>query len=255
MESYESKNEEIDLKKKDKIKYNILLQDLNSNHHYIKLPLISPFPIRMKNKGNISLNSQNKSNYSIDLSSINSKQASNKRSINYSNNFDDFYNEHSTFNTDLLITNPNVFHNKVIRKNERYYFPSSNNFEEINLNNTKQLNNDEKNIIKNYLQDLAFDKAYKRKKINKNIRNIIKSEIKEAKNKLHTKDISKSTTRKKPLILEKFEKLKFIKKENPILQLNRKSNVPSLVKDSKIMFKLFSKGLNLKNINDYESKY
>ena len=59
----------------------------------------------------------------------------------------------------------------------------------------------------------------------------------------------------KPLILEKFERLKFIKKENPILQLNRKANVPSLVKDTKIMFKLFSKGLNLKNINDYESKY
>ena len=252
MESYESKNEDIELKRKDKKKYNILLQDLNISSHYIKLPLISPFPTQRKNKGNISLNSHNKNNYSMDLLSINSKQSSNKKSINYSNTYDD---EHSTFNTDLLITNPNVFHNKVIRKNERYYFPSSNNFEEINLNNTKQLNNDEKNIIKNYLQDLAFDKAYKRKKINKNIRNIIKSEIKEAKNKLHIKDISKSTTRKKPLILEKFEKLKFIKKENPILQLNRKSNVPSLVKDSKIMFKLFSKELNLKNINDYESKY
>ena len=252
MESYESKNEDIELKRKDKKKYNILLQDLNISSHYIKLPLISPFPTQRKNKGNISLNSHNKNNYSMDLLSINSKQSSNKKSINYSNTYDD---EHSTFNTDLLITNPNVFHNKVIRKNERYYFPSSNNFEEINLNNTKQLNNDEKNIIKNYLQDLAFDKAYKRKKINKNIRNIIKSEIKEAKNKLHIKDISKSTTRKKPLILEKFEKLKFIKKENPILQLNRKSNVLSLVKDSKIMFKLFSKGLNLKNINDYESKY
>jgi hypothetical protein len=112
MESYESKNEEIDLKKKDKIKYNILLQDLNSNHHYIKLPLISPFPIRMKNKGNISLNSQNKSNYSIDLSSINSKQASNKRSINYSNNFDDFYNLKTTklFNNEIAhqIINGNI---------------------------------------------------------------------------------------------------------------------------------------------------
>ena len=73
MESYESKNEESDLKRKNKVKYNILLQDINASHHYIKLPLISPFPIRMKNKGNISLNSQNKSNYSIDLSSINSK--------------------------------------------------------------------------------------------------------------------------------------------------------------------------------------
>ena len=255
MESYESKNEDIELKRKDKKKYNILLQDLNSNHHYIKLPLISPFPIRMKNKGNISLNSQNKSNYSIDLSSINSKQASNKRSINYSNNFDDFYNEHSTFNTDLLITNPNVFHNKVIRKNERYNIPSSVDLGEINRNIINKSNNNEGHIIKDYLQDLAFDKAYKRKKININIRNILKNEIKDAKNKLHIKDVSKSTKRTKPIILEKFERLKFIKKENPILQLNRQANVPSIVKDTKIMFKLFSKGLNLKNINDYESKY
>jgi hypothetical protein len=252
MESYESKNEDIELKRKDKKKYNILLQDLNISSHYIKLPLISPFPTQRKNKGNISLNSHNKSNYSMDLLSINSKQSSNKKSINYSNTYDD---EHSTFNTDLLITNPNVFHNKVIRKNERYNIPSSVDLGEINRNIINKSNNNEGHIIKDYLQDLAFDKAYKRKKININIRNILKNEIKDAKNKLHIKDVSKSTKRTKPIILEKFERLKFIKKENPILQLNRKSNVPSLVKDSKIMFKLFSKGLNLKNINDYESKY
>ena len=83
MESYESKNEDIELKRKDKKKYNILLQDLNISSHYIKLPLISPFPTQRKNKGNISLNSHNKSNYSMDLLSINSKQSSNKKSINY----------------------------------------------------------------------------------------------------------------------------------------------------------------------------
>ncbi len=252
MESYESKNEDIELKRKDKKKYNILLQDLNISSHYIKLPLISPFPTQRKNKGNISLNSHNKSNYSMDLLSINSKQISNKKSINYSNTYDD---EHSTFNTDLLITNPNVFHNKVIRKNERYNIPSSVDLGEINRNIINKSNNNEGHIIKDYLQDLAFDKAYKRKKININIRNILKNEIKDAKNKLHIKDVSKSTKRTKPIILEKFERLKFIKKENPILQLNRQANVPSIVKDTKIMFKLFSKGLNLKNINDYESKY
>lgn len=252
MESYESKNEDIELKRKDKKKYNILLQDLNISSHYIKLPLISPFPTQRKNKGNISLNSHNKSNYSMDLLSINSKQSSNKKSINYSNTYDD---EHSTFNTDLLITNPNVFHNKVIRKNERYNIPSSVDLGEINRNIINKSNNNEGHIIKDYLQDLAFDKAYKRKKININIRNILKNEIKDAKNKLHIKDVSKSTKRTKPIILEKFERLKFIKKENPILQLNRQANVPSIVKDTKIMFKLFSKGLNLKNINDYESKY
>ena len=252
MESYESKNEDIELKRKDKKKYNILLQDLNISSHYIKLPLISPFPTQRKNKGNISLNSHNKNNYSMDLLSINSKQSSNKKSINYSNTYDD---EHSTFNTDLLITNPNVFHNKVIRKNERYNIPSSVDLGEINRNIINKSNNNESHIIKDYLQDLAFDKAYKRKKININIRNILKNEIKDAKNKLHIKDVSKSTKRTKPIILEKFERLKFIKKENPILQLNRQANVPSIVKDTKIMFKLFSKGLNLKNINDYESKY
>lgn len=252
MESYESKNEDIELKRKDKKKYNILLQDLNISSHYIKLPLISPFPTQRKNKGNISLNSHNKNNYSMDLLSINSKQSSNKKSINYSNTYDD---EHSTFNTDLLITNPNVFHNKVIRKNERYNIPSSVDLGEINRNIINKSNNNEGHIIKDYLQDLAFDKAYKRKKININIRNILKNEIKDAKNKLHIKDVSKSTKRTKPIILEKFERLKFIKKENPILQLNRQANVPSIVKDTKIMFKLFSKGLNLKNINDYESKY
>ena len=252
MESYESKNEDNELKRKDKKKYNILLQDLNISSHYIKLPLISPFPTQRKNKGNISLNSHNKSNYSMDLLSINSKQSSNKKSINYSNTYDD---EHSTFNTDLLITNPNVFHNKVIRKNERYNIPSSVDLGEINRNIINKSNNNEGHIIKDYLQDLAFDKAYKRKKININIRNILKNEIKDAKNKLHIKDVSKSTKRTKPIILEKFERLKFIKKENPILQLNRQANVPSIVKDTKIMFKLFSKGLNLKNINDYESKY
>ncbi len=251
MESYESKNEDIELKRKDKKKYNILLQDLNISSHYIKLPLISPFPTQRKNKGNISLNSHNKNNYSMDLLSINSKQSSNKKSINYSNTYDD---EHSTFNTDLLITNPNVFHNKVIRKNERYNIPSSVDLGEINRNIINKSNNNEGHIIKDYLQDLAFDKAYKRKKININIRNILKNEIKDAKNKLHIKDVSKSTKRTKPIILEKFERLKFIKKENPILQLNRQANVPSIVKDTKIMFKLFSKGLNLKNINDYESK-
>ena len=252
MESYESKNEDIELKRKDKKKYNILLQDLNISSHYIKLPLISPFPTQRKNKGNISLNSHNKNNYSMDLLSINSKQSSNKKSINYSNTYDD---EHSTFNTDLLITNPNVFHNKVIRKNERYNIPSSVDLGEINRNIINKSNNNEGHIIKDYLQDLAFDKAYKRKKININIRNILKNEIKDAKNKLHIKDVSKSTKRTKPIILEKFERLKFIKKENPILQLNRQANVPSIVKDTKMMFKLFSKGLNLKNINDYESKY
>jgi hypothetical protein len=252
MESYESKNEDIELKRKDKKKYNILLQDLNISSRYIKLPLISPFPTQRKNKGNISLNSHNKSNYSMDLLSINSKQSSNKKSINYSNTYDD---EHSTFNTDLLITNPNVFHNKVIRKNERYNIPSSVDLGEINRNIINKSNNNEGHIIKDYLQDLAFDKAYKRKKININIRNILKNEIKDAKNKLHIKDVSKSTKRTKPIILEKFERLKFIKKENPILQLNRQANVPSILKDTKIMFKLFSKGLNLKNINDYESKY
>ena len=252
MESYESKNEDIELKRKDKKKYNILLQDLNISNLYIKLPLISPFPTQRKNKGNISLNSHNKSNYSMDLLSINSKQSSNKKSINYSNTYDD---EHSTFNTDLLITNPNVFHNKVIRKNERYNIPSSVDLGVINRNIINKSNNNEGHIIKDYLQDLAFDKAYKRKKININIRNILKNEIKDAKNKLHIKDVSKSTKRTKPIILEKFERLKFIKKENPILQLNRQANVPSIVKDTKIMFKLFSKGLNLKNINDYESKY
>ena len=252
MESYESKNEDNELKRKDKKKYNILLQDLNISSHYIKLPLISPFPTQRKNKGNISLNSHNKNNYSMDLLSINSKQSSNKKSINYSNTYDD---EHSTFNTDLLITNPNVFHNKVIRKNERYNIPSSVDLGEINRNIINKSNNNEGHIIKDYLQDLAFDKAYKRKKININIRNILKNEIKDAKNKLHIKDVSKSTKRTKPIILEKFERLKFIKKENPILQLNRQANVPSIVKDTKIMFKLFSKGLNLKNINDYESKY
>ena len=251
MESYESKNEDIELKRKDKKKYNILLQDLNISSHYIKLPLISPFPTQRKNKGNISLNSHNKNNYSMDLLSINSKQSSNKKSINYSNTYDD---EHSTFNTDLLITNPNVFHNKVIRKNERYNIPSSVDLGEINRNIINKSNNNEGHIIKDYLQDLAFDKAYKRKKININIRNILKNEIKDAKNKLHIKDVSKSTKRTKPIILEKFERLKFIKKENPILQLNRQANVPSVVKDTKIMFKLFSKGLNLKNINDYENK-
>lgn len=251
MESYETKNEESDLKRKNKIKYNILLQDINTSHHYIKLPLISPFPIQRKNKGNISLNSHNKSNYSSDLSSINSKRNSIKKTKNFSNNFDD---EHSNFNSDLLITNPNVFHNRVIKKNERYYIPTSVDLGEIKRNNINQSNNNEGNIIKAYLQDLAFDKAYRRKKINLKIRNILKSEIKEAKNKLHIKDVSKSTARTKPIILEKFERLKFIKKENPILQLNRQANVPSVVKDTKIMFKLFSKGLNLKNINDYESK-
>ena len=238
MESYESKNEDIELKRKDKKKYNILLQDLNISSHYIKLPLISPFPTQRKNKGNISLNSHNKSNYSMDLLSINSKQSSNKKSINYSNTYDD---EHSTFNTDLLITNPNVFHNKVIRKNERYNIPSSVDLGEINRNIINKSNNNEGHIIKDYLQDLAFDKAYKRKKININIRNILKNEIKDAKNKLHIKYVSKSTKRTKPIILEKFERLKFIKKENPILQLNRQANVPSIVKDTKIMFKLFQK--------------
>ncbi len=235
---------------------NIKIKNAKSN--ILKLPLISPFPNQNNNKEfSIKRNQINLFN-SLDTSPRKLEKNEKKKSIqfnHYLNNSnilnDDLFNE-KIFNTQLNVINPNKFHNCVFKKIEKNLVLDSekDNEEKIEKKLNQNFYNQKNNYIQNQVEDYMFDKLYRRRNINKKIRNIVKSELKNAKKKLHREDnyyFSKSIDLKKPLYLANVDKIKFISYQNPFLQINRSGNVPYVLNDSEIMFNLFKKGIKIFN--------
>jgi hypothetical protein len=236
---------------------NIKIRNAKSN--ILKLPLITPFPNQNNNKEFSNKKNQINLFNSLDTSPRKLEKNEKKKSIQLNHHLnnsnilnDDLFNE-KIFNTQLNVINPNKFHNCVFKKIEKNLVLDSEKDDEEKIEkkqNQKFYNLIMKNYIQNQIEDYMFDKLYRRRNINKKIRNIVKTELKNAKKKLHREDnysISKSIDLKKPLYLANIDKIKFISYQNPFLQVNRNGNVPYVLNDSEIMFNLFKKGINIFN--------
>ena len=71
-----------------------------------------------------------------------------------------------------------------------------------------------------------------------NIKNILKSELHIAKEKLKIKEKTNNKF-KIPLIKQKLSRYKYISYQNPILEINEHGTLPTYIKDGKLMYKLF----------------
>ena len=92
--------------------------------------------------------------------------------------------------------------------------------------------------IKQIQEDIKYKKEYKKKGMEENIKNILKSELHIAKEKLKIKE-EKNNKLRIPLIKQKLSKYKYISYQNPILEINEYGTLPTYIKDGKLMYQLF----------------
>ena len=276
-----SRNEEFlkKFKKKHKNKINSF-SSINYSDNLINNSNIS--------KSNNSLNSVN-----LKKSLINSKSAIklfNKRNIiSRPNNikFENINKISKSHSQKLLSLNfrnmkkiPNLFqfHQNLMSKNYDSYYKrltedlnqiNNMKLESIELNsfynneNKKYFEDNEKkeekklpylnliNYLKGRSNKFQFEKEYNKKNIDEDIKNIIKEELFKANKKIPKSKINI----KKPLFLQKIEKDKCIQIQNPLLEINQIGNLPEMVDDGDLMFKLFKSGFEKCNDNKYKINY
>ena len=92
--------------------------------------------------------------------------------------------------------------------------------------------------IQEIQDDLKYKKEYKKKGMEENIKNILKSELHFAKQKLKIKE-KKNNKFKIPLIKQKLSRYDYISYQNPILEINEYGTLATYIKDGKLMYKLF----------------
>ena len=110
------------------------------------------------------------------------------------------------------------------------------------------------NYLKGRSNKFQFEKEYNKKNIDEDIKNIIKEELFKANKKIPKSKIN-IINKKKPLFLQKIEKDKCIQIQNPLLEINQIGNLPEMVDDGDLMFKLFKSGFEKCNDNKYKINY
>ena len=110
------------------------------------------------------------------------------------------------------------------------------------------------NYLKGRSNKFKFEKEYHKKNIDEDIKNIIKEELYKANKKISKSNIN-IINKKKPLFLQSLEKDKCIQIQNPLLEINQIGNLPEMVDDGDLMFKLFKSGFEKCNDNKYKINY
>ena len=165
-------------------------------------------------------------------------------------------NKMKRIKSDLLlykVPKTSIFHKKLMAENEHI---CSNRFnkelfleqlkdkiEKENLNQKSEEKEKKKDFniyekIKEIQDDLKYKKEYKKKGMEENIKNILKSELHFAKQKLKIKE-KKNNKFKIPLIKQKLSRYDYISYQNPIFEINEYGTLPTYIKDGKLMYKLF----------------
>lgn len=283
-----SRNEEFlkKLKKKHKNKINSFSTNNYSEHMQINNS-------NNLSKSNNSLNSVNLKKTLINSKSaikLLNKNPINIRpnKINFENinNKSKIYKSHSqkllSLNFRNIIKIPNLFqfHQNLMSKNyNSYYKRLSDDLNQINntkpdsielnsfYNNENKKNIDDKNKeekklpylnLINYLKGRSnkfqFEKEYNKKNIDEDIKNIIKEELYKANKKIPRTKLN-IIKKKKPFFLQSLEKDKCIQIQNPLLEINQLGNLPEMVDDGDLMFKLFKSGFEKCNEKKYKINY
>ena len=110
------------------------------------------------------------------------------------------------------------------------------------------------NYLKGRSNKFQFEKEYNKKNIDEDIKNIIKEELFKANKKIPKSKLN-IINKKKPLFLQKIEKDKCIQIQNPLLEINQIGNLPEMVDDGDLMFKLFKSGFEKCNNRKYKINY
>jgi len=147
----------------------------------------------------------------------------------------------SIFHKNLMAENQKICSNRFNK--ELFMEKLKNKMEKENIENKIQEKekNKEFNIyeqIKQIQEDIKYKKEYKKKGMEENIKNILKSELHIAKEKLKIKE-EKNNKLRIPLIKQKLSKYKYISYQNPILEINEYGTLPTYIKDGKLMYQLF----------------
>ena len=147
----------------------------------------------------------------------------------------------SIFHKNLMAENQKICSNRFNK--ELFMEKLKNKMEKEDIENKIQEKekNKEFNIyeqIKQIQEDIKYKKEYKKKGMEENIKNILKSELHIAKEKLKIKE-EKNNKLRIPLIKQKLSKYKYISYQNPILEINEYGTLPTYIKDGKLMYKLF----------------
>jgi len=244
---------------------NISLNSMNIKNKFNK----SKSTNKLYNKNSIMIRSNNinfeKQNRIVNLSNSHSQKS---LSLNFRNllkipnlfqfhqslmskNFNSYYKRLSEDINDINNLKLNSFENNSFHKKEDNK-QIDNNKEEKNLKNLPYINLI--NYLKGRSKKFQFEKEYNKKIIDKDIKNIIKEELYFANEKIKKPKIN-IITKRKPYFLQSLEKDKCIGVQNPLLEINQIANLPEMVDDGDLMFKLFNSGFEKCNNKKYKIKY